>query len=321
MSLWLRRKPPRFLLNPILDPSPNGTVTVVEEKGGGAYRRRDCFGEVVEGVGEVLTVASMCGSSPAMVRVGRSTCAGGRAHPRRGHQPIQGGIVQLNGSESFTRGQGRHRREELENGSPDISVHGWWRVIEVRWVWLYFSGEAMPRLKLGEASQGLGEAIQGLGWGWGSLKWLATMTGARVARAGGAELAGAKGVCLASKGERGVRWGASRGGLKGVSKHGWGVALTCARGVRRRAPVRALASGHGVEHKAAQREVKFKRGLAPNLWDYGHDPVERSLPLTFLCCYCVEAYGFRWLDQEIWRGEVGFDSLLNSERRSRVWCV
>jgi hypothetical protein len=30
------------------------------------------------------------------------------------------------------------------------------------------------------------------------------MTGARVARAGGAGLAGAKGVCLASEGERGV---------------------------------------------------------------------------------------------------------------------
>jgi hypothetical protein len=30
----------------------------------------------------------------------------------------------------------------------------------------------------------------------------------------------------------------------------------------------------------------------------------------------VEAYGFRCLDQEIWRGEVGFVSLLNTERRS-----
>jgi hypothetical protein len=63
----------------------------------------------------------------------------------------------------------------------------------------------MPRLKLGEASQGLGEAIQGLGEAEGLWKWLATMTGARVARAGGTELAGAKWVCLASEGERGVR--------------------------------------------------------------------------------------------------------------------
>jgi hypothetical protein len=70
------------------------------------------------------------------------------------------------------------------------------------------------------------------------------------------------------------------------------VALTRARGVRGRAPVRALAPGHDVEHEATQREVKFKRGLAPNLRDYGHDPVERSLPLTFLRRLCVEAYEF-----------------------------
>jgi hypothetical protein len=57
--------------------------------------------------------------------------------------------------------------------------------------------------------------------------------------------------------------------------------------------VRALAPGHDVEHEAAQREVMFKRGLAPNLRDYGHDLVEISLPLTFLCRLCVEAYGFR----------------------------
>jgi hypothetical protein len=44
---------------------------------------------------------------------------------------------------------------------------------------------------------------------------------------------------------------------------------------------------------SVEREVMFKPGLAPNLRDYGHDPVERSLPLTFLCHLCEEAYGFR----------------------------
>jgi hypothetical protein len=83
------------------------------------------------------------------------------------------------------------------------------------------------------------------------------------------------------------------GGLKGVGEHGRGVALTHAQSVRGRTPVRALAPGHDVEHEAAQREVMFKRGLAPNLCDYSHDPVERSRPLTFLCRLCVEAYGFR----------------------------
>jgi hypothetical protein len=74
--------------------------------------------------------------------------------------------------------------------------------------------------------------------------------------------------------------------FKGAGEHGRGVALTLARGVHGRAP------GHSVEHEAAQRVVKFKRGLAPNLRDYGHDPVERSLHMAFLSRLCVEAYEF-----------------------------
>jgi hypothetical protein len=105
----------------------------------------------------------MCGLSPTIVGVGRSTRTGGRARRQRGLRPIQGGTVQLNWSVSFTRGQGRHRSEELENGSLDSSVHARWRVTEVRRGRFCFSGEAMLRLKLGEASQALGEAIQGLG--------------------------------------------------------------------------------------------------------------------------------------------------------------
>jgi hypothetical protein len=59
-------------------------------------------GEVVEGVGEVLTVMPMCGSSPGMVGVGRSARAGGRARRRRGLRPIQGGRGQSIWSVSFT---------------------------------------------------------------------------------------------------------------------------------------------------------------------------------------------------------------------------
>jgi hypothetical protein len=73
------------------------------EKGAGACRRRDCSGEVVEGIGEVVTVTPMCGSSQGMVGVGQSTCACGVARRRRGLWPIQGGRVQLNWSVSFTR--------------------------------------------------------------------------------------------------------------------------------------------------------------------------------------------------------------------------
>jgi hypothetical protein len=48
-----------------------------------------------------------------------------------------------------------------------------------------------------------------------------------------------------------VRQGTSGGGLKGASKHGQGVALTRAQGVRGRAPVLALAPRHDVEHEAS----------------------------------------------------------------------
>jgi hypothetical protein len=52
-------------------------VAAEEERGEGAYRRRDCSDEVVEDVGEVLRVTTMCRLPSGMVGVGRSTCAGG----------------------------------------------------------------------------------------------------------------------------------------------------------------------------------------------------------------------------------------------------
>jgi hypothetical protein len=87
---------------------------------------------VVEDVGEVSGITMMCGSPSGMVGVGRSTCAGGDARRRRGVRPAQGEIVQLNGSESFTREQGRGVREELKNGSPESLVHARRRATEVR---------------------------------------------------------------------------------------------------------------------------------------------------------------------------------------------
>jgi hypothetical protein len=105
---------------------------VEEERGGGAYRRRDCSGEVVENVGEVLRVMAMCGSPSGMVGVGRSTCAGGDARRRRGIRPTHGAIVQVNRSESFARGQEGQGRKELGNGSPDCLVHARRRATEVR---------------------------------------------------------------------------------------------------------------------------------------------------------------------------------------------
>jgi hypothetical protein len=107
-------------------------VAAEEEKGGGAYQRQDCSGEVVEGVGKVLRVTTMCGSPSGMVEVGRSTCAGGGARWRRGVWPNQGTIGQSNGSVSFTGDQGRCVCNETENDSPDCSVYARRRATEVR---------------------------------------------------------------------------------------------------------------------------------------------------------------------------------------------
>jgi hypothetical protein len=70
-------------------------------KGGGAYRRRDCSGEVVEDVGEVSGITTRCGSPSGMAGVGRSTRAGGDARRRRGVRPGHSEIDQLDGSEGF----------------------------------------------------------------------------------------------------------------------------------------------------------------------------------------------------------------------------
>jgi hypothetical protein len=96
---------------------------VEKERGGGAYRRQGCSGEVVEDVGEVSRITAMCGSPSAMVGVSRSTCAGGDARRRRGIRPTHGAIGQLNGSESFTGCLGRRGCKELEKYLLISSIH------------------------------------------------------------------------------------------------------------------------------------------------------------------------------------------------------
>jgi hypothetical protein len=113
----------------------------------------------------------MCGSPSGMVGVGRSTCAGGGAHRRRGVRPIQGTIDQSNESESFTRDQGKCVREELKNGSPDCSVYARRQSAEVRRGRSWFSGEVLSGPRAGEASQALGEAIRAAGAAWKRLEW------------------------------------------------------------------------------------------------------------------------------------------------------
>jgi hypothetical protein len=171
LSLWLCRKPPRVLRNRTRDRSPNGTVTAAEEKGEGAYRRRGCSDE---GSGEVrgsLVITSRYESSGMVVGVGRSTCAGGVARQRRGIRPNQGGIVQLNGSGSFTRDQGRYAHEEFENGLPDCSVYARPRATEVRRRRSWVSGEVLLGPRAWKASRATGEAnwVTGVAWTW--LEW------------------------------------------------------------------------------------------------------------------------------------------------------
>jgi hypothetical protein len=82
--------------------------------------------------------------------------------------------------------------KESKNGSPGDPIYARWRVTEVRQGWSCFSGEAKPRLKLGEASQPVGEAVRGLGRGWGLLGRAGHGGRARAGIAGGGELTEAR---------------------------------------------------------------------------------------------------------------------------------
>jgi hypothetical protein len=55
--------------------------------GGGAYQRRDSSGKVVNDVGKVTAVTSVCGLSSGWVGVGRASCAGRGARRWRVFRP------------------------------------------------------------------------------------------------------------------------------------------------------------------------------------------------------------------------------------------
>jgi hypothetical protein len=130
-SLTLR-KTPRVLQNLTRGPSSTSNSSRGEEKGGGAYRRQDCSGEVVEGEGEVAGITTVCGTPSEMAGVGRSTRAGRDARRRRGDWPGHGEMVQSNRSGRSTGCQRRHERKELVGDSLDSSVHARRRKTEVR---------------------------------------------------------------------------------------------------------------------------------------------------------------------------------------------
>jgi hypothetical protein len=64
-SLTLQ-KTPRVLQILTRGPSPNLNSNRDGRKGRGAYRRRDCSSEVVEDVGEVSGITTVCGSPSGM---------------------------------------------------------------------------------------------------------------------------------------------------------------------------------------------------------------------------------------------------------------
>jgi hypothetical protein len=130
-SLTLRM-PPGFSLS--LNPSSvlAGTVTAERKMGGAAYRRRERSGGALGEVREVLAVTSR-GKLPAvMARIGLAACAGSRVQWWRVLRHVHGGIAQLNGTGSFTGGQGCRRHKESTNGLPCSLVYERRRLVEVR---------------------------------------------------------------------------------------------------------------------------------------------------------------------------------------------
>jgi hypothetical protein len=89
-------------------------------------------------------------------------------------------------------GQGSRRRKQLDNGVPGSPVYARWRAAEVRRGWSRCSGEAGSRFLLGKASRPTEELSRGSGEARDLREWRAMVAGARVAQAGGVELAGAK---------------------------------------------------------------------------------------------------------------------------------
>jgi hypothetical protein len=197
-----------------------------------------------------------------MVGVGRSTCVGGDARRRQGVRPNQGAIGQLNGSESFTGCYGRCGCKELENDLLVSSVHVRRRVTKVQRGWIRLSGEATPRLRLGEASWLHGEAVQGLGRGWGSTEGAGHDGRARVVMAGGGACFSRQAPAISASGEAlGVRVPTAKAS-RGIYRRGRGAdargeATTC--GARAAVASPRLASQASDRTRGSLRLLEFKR--------------------------------------------------------------
>jgi hypothetical protein len=95
-----------------------------------------------------------------MAGTGLAACAGGRGRRRCVLRPAHDGVVQLNGTGSFTGGQGCRRHKESTNGLPCSSVYVRRRPVEVRRHQSGVSGEVVFGLRARGASLSSGEASQ-----------------------------------------------------------------------------------------------------------------------------------------------------------------
>jgi hypothetical protein len=147
-SLTSRKPPGLFLSYPELPPHRNSDRR--GEKGGVAYWRQERSGGWPSEVREVLAITLRGRSPTVMAGIGLPACAGGRARRRRVLQPAHGGIVQLNGTKSFTGGQGCRRHKESTNGLPCGSVYVRRRSVKVRRRRSGVSGEVVSNPRLGK---------------------------------------------------------------------------------------------------------------------------------------------------------------------------
>jgi hypothetical protein len=195
---------------------------------------------------------------------GRSTCVGGAAHRWRGVRPNQGTIDQLNGSGSFTRGQGRCAREELENGSPDCSVYARSRATEVRRKRSLVSGEVLSGLRAWKASRAPSEANRAAGATW-----------ARLERAG----RGGRGL-----GSDGGRW---RGVLDAKSGELW-----LRQGLRARGEVRSRPWGCfiGTAQARARDGLDWTLGRARAGWANAGVPTR----VEHVCAFILPEFWHVW---------------------------
>jgi hypothetical protein len=116
-----------------------------------------------------------------MAGIGLAACAGGRARRRRVLRPAHGGIVQLNGTRSFTGDQGCCRCEESTNGLPCGLVYVRRRPVEVRRRRSGVFGEVVSNLRLEELDRSPGKLAKGsdgVEEGW---RGRSTVAGARSA--------------------------------------------------------------------------------------------------------------------------------------------